>query len=180
MRAKAYLCIGVILFATLSVVFAEECQIIAVKHRILEAGTIGYSGAPSEKHRVTIVELEVRNKSDREVKLNWKNSVPTLTAGGRQVKAVRLLVPNWLPFAGGATETMFGGEEIKGFLEIDKDTWCGWLAIDEPGSISGDHISIPIESVTVTVTKEKPVKLKFLFPDEVVFAQAALVVPGCS
>lgn len=94
MRTKVYLCIGVVLLTTLSVVFAEDCQIVTVKHKILEADAIGYSVASSEKHKLTIVEIEVRNKSDRDVKLIWKNSVPTLTDVGKQVKAVRLLVPN--------------------------------------------------------------------------------------
>jgi hypothetical protein len=159
---------------------ADECVIKSVKSACFEAIAIGYGGGNT---RVVVVELTLENAGDQPMRLNWKNAIPLLEAEGRRIEASRLLVPNWLPIAGGvgpyATEMSCGGKEIKGFLEIEKDTWCAWLAIDKPGAESGDHVSTPVESATVTVTKGKAANIKLLFPEDMPLSGAKIVVPGC-
>lgn len=163
------------------VAWADDCRIKEAKPAIFESEIIGYTG---KEAWVVIVDLSLKNEKEQAVKLNWKKGVPILRVLGDRVEASRLLISNWLPMAGGvgphAAATLFGGEEIKGFLELDKDTWCRWLAIGKPWSKSGDHVSIPVKSATITVTKDRPASIKLLFPTDVPIPQAELVVPGCS
>ncbi len=180
MRTRISVVMTLVVFAAFAAARADECVIKAVKAASLEASAIGYGG---KSPRVVVVQLTLENAGGEPTRLNWKNAVPVLQAEGRRVEASRLLVPNWLPMAGGvgpyATQTSFGGEVITGLLEIDKDTWCRWLAVDKPGAESGDHVSIPVKSVTITVTKEKTVSLKLLFPEDVPVSSAQVIVPGC-
>jgi len=180
MTPKISFVMMLVVFTAFTAARADECVIKAVKSASLEASAIGYGG---KSVKVVIVELTLENAGDRPTKLNWKDAVPVLESEGRRVEASRLLVPNWLPMAGGvgpyATETSFGGEVIRGLLEIEKDTWCGWLAVDKPGAKSGDHVSIPVKSVTITVTKEKIVNLKLLFSEDIPVSSTQVIVPGC-
>lgn len=158
-----------------------NCRITSAKATSLDARAIGYGGKTA---RVLVVEVTVDVAADQPSTLRWKQAVPVLKTPGKDIKASRLLIPNWLPMAGGvgpyATEMGVGGERIGEWLKVDEKTWGGWLAIDKPGSTTGDHISIPIESVTVEVRKEKPVHFKLLFAADPPPTNATLNVPGCS
>src|SRR5581483_3150201 len=94
-----------------------------------------------------------------------------------------IAVPNWLPMAGGvgpnATQMSCGGEEVDGYIEPDKEIWCGWLALDKPGEQTGDHVTMPVSSVTITVAKFKPANVILLFPESIGLSGAQLTIPGC-
>lgn len=158
----------------------DECAITDVKASSYDSSLIGFSGKAT---KVVIVAITLDNKSDQPVKLSWKNAVPVLQITDRRVEAARILIPNWLPMAGGvgpySTETLFNREQSTEFLEFDDGTRCGWLAIDNPGAQSGDHISIPVKSATLTVTKGKPTSIKLLFPEDIPLTSAELMLPGC-
>ena len=160
---------------------AEHCRITAAKTTCLDAKAIGYG---VEAGKVLIMEVTLKTDVGQPSTLRWKQTIPSLKIEGRDIKASRLLIPNWLPMAGGvgpnATEMGVGGHEIGGCLKVDEHTWARWLAVDKPGSTTGDHISVPVDSVTVTVKKEKPVVLKLLFTADPSLKNAALTIPGCS
>jgi len=168
------------LFLVSSAVAGEDCKITDVKTSSLDAKAIGLT---AESAKVLIATVTVATDRAEPVLLRWENAVPTIRTEKAEVKASRLLIPNWLPMAGGvgpyATEMGVGGDEIGGWAKIDEKTWAGWLAIDKPGSKSGDHISVPVGSVTVTLQKEKPLVLKFLFATSPPLGNAVLTVPGC-
>lgn len=157
---------------------ASMCTISHARGSSYSSAAIGHSG---ESTRVTVVSLTLGNKSDNPMTLSLKSGIPALRTARKRLEAERILAPNWLPMAGGAgsTEVGCGGMETEGGLEIDKDAWCGWVAINKPGSETGDHISIPANSVTLTVTKDKPLTIKLLFPGDIAIPDAELIFPGC-
>jgi hypothetical protein len=157
---------------------AAMCTISHARGSSYLSAAIGYSGKST---KITVVAVTLENKADVPITLSLRSGIPVLRTAGKSLEAERILAPNWLPMAGGAgsTEIGCGGMEIEGGLKIDKDTWCGWAAIDKPGSGTGDHVSIPAGSATLTVTKGKSSTIKLLFPGNVVLADAELIVPEC-
>lgn len=144
------------------------------------SSAIGYVGKSA---KVTVVTVTLENGGDQPISLNWKSAVPVLRTTAKRLEATHILVLNWLPMAGGvapnAAEMGCGGMEIEGVLQVDKGIWCGWLAIDKPGNQVGDHVSIPVNSATVTVTKGKPASIKLLFPGDIALPDAELILPQC-
>ena len=177
---KALLCFVASILLAIPAIAGENCKITNVKTSSLDAKAIGLS---TESTTVLLATVTVTTDGADAVQLKWKDAVPTIGTEEKKVNATRLLIPNWLPMAGGvgryATEMGVGGEEIGGWAKMDEDTWAGWLAVDEPGAETGDHISVPVGSVTVTVKKEKPVVLKFLFDQSPPVKNAVLTIPGC-
>lgn len=157
----------------------EECVIKSGKSTALEANAIGYS---EQNSKVVIVELTLENSGEQPITLNWKESVPVLQSDGRHLEATFLLIPKWSPFSCsvGMAQSTLGNTLIHGFIGIDKDVMGLWLAIDKPGAEMGDHVMFPVKSATITVTKEKAVNIKFLFPEDIPLSRAQIVVPGCN
>jgi hypothetical protein len=178
---RASLCLVASTLLAISALAGENCKITNVKTSSLDAKAIGLS---AQSATVLLAIVTVTTDGAAPVLLKWKDAVPTIGTEERKVKATRLLIPNWLPMAGGvgpyATEMGVGGDEIGGWAKIDENTWAGWLAVDKPGGTIGDHISVPVGSVTVTVKKEKPVVLKFLFAESPPLKNAVLTIPGCT
>ncbi len=179
MKAPIQIAILTLTLLASDIASADNIIIKDGKASSYQASAVGYGGKATN---VVIVTVTLGNNSDQPVTLSWKDTVPVLETTGKRVEAARILIPNWLPMAGGvgpySTETSFSGEVVSG-IELDKNTWCGWLAVDHPGAQSGDHISIPVKSVTLTVTKDKPVTIKLFFPEDIAPANADLTLPGC-
>jgi len=152
--------------------------------QLRSAAEIGIEGKGTEDRKAAIVELSFENKTKDKKVLAWEDRVPCLKAAkGDPVVCRAILVPNWLPMAGGvgehATEIGLTKKDIDDTFKVVQDVFCSWVRLKDPKSESGDHVAVPVAKLGIHIPPGKSVSAKMLFLVPKDLAKGKLAVPGC-
>ena len=145
---------------------------------------IGIVGEGTDGRKAVVLDLRFDNKTKEKRVLSWTKELPQLRpAAGASVPCRAILIPNWLPTAGGvgehATEIGLTKNDGYGAFQIIEDAFCSWVRLRDSKSRSGDHIAVPIAKLAIQVPPGKSVTAKMLFLAPSDLLKATVIVPDC-